>query len=217
MTTKKWIIPAESAAIYGKTPRYWRDLAISGKIVSSKATGQYLLEVASIEALLRGESPAQESTKPELPESQVALIKERDDLILKIEVKELKAKLAGIFTIDDQEKLAKDRIAVDLDSAKLPTKERAIEEARDELKAQRKDLKSDKDKWNEIYEAGLTDLDAIRDYYQELCKHDSRAKGILEPVLELDPDWYNKVALPDQDTGSELDEGDDDFNDEDGE
>ena len=61
MDNKKWIKPVEAEERYGNKAAYWRRMAIEEQITSSKATGQYLLEVASIEAFLRGEPQPQVS------------------------------------------------------------------------------------------------------------------------------------------------------------
>jgi len=193
MTTKKWITPAEAAEIYGRTPKYWRQQAIDGRVVSSKATGQYLLEVASIEAFLKGDPQPQagrEARQPEVSDDQ----KELDSIDTKFElearragfmtgaafteaIKELKAGQEGLISrideyqpkFDEVDRLAEVRREVDV----LVAKNKA--EARENA-SERENIKRVKAKLQAQYDAWLKEKEAVA---QQATNNDKLVNAIL--------------------------------------
>ncbi len=147
------------------------------------------------------EGSEKEATKQELPESQVALIKEREDLKLEIEVKELKVKdkklkaeLAGISSEEDQDKIATDRVAVDRDIEKVSERESAVEEGETQLDIDKRAFKKVQGDWPKLFANGQADLRTISKYYKEVCDANYRAKEILEPLMLINPEWYEEIA-----------------------
>ena len=191
MVTKKWIKPVEASQSYGNSAKYWRELAIKEKITSSKTTGQYLLEIASIEAFLRGEPQvSREAKQPGVSDDQ----KELDSIDTKLElearragfmtgaafteaIKELKAGQEGLISrideyqpqFDEVDRLAEVRREVDV----LVAKNQA--EAR-ENKSEQANIKRVKDKLQKQYEEFIKEREAVA---QQSTNNDKLVNAIL--------------------------------------
>lgn len=91
-----------------------------------------------------------------------------------------------------------DKSWLEAEAKRLKEKEEALDMQIDQCNSIQAGLETDREQldaayrnWEGIHKSLLNDLDAVKDFYQQICKEYPDFKKLMEPEFELDPNWYN--------------------------